>query len=406
MMPSTTSHLCLATRMKIVRIETHICHARMRNWVFVKVLTDQDGLFGWGEATLEWHTRAVVGAIEDLSQLLIGEDPTCVEHLWQMMWRQHFWHGSGIVRSTAIAGIDLALWDIVGKQHGVPCHKLWGGPVRKTIRLYCHLGGGDMESFYETLVDNARRFAELAQQAVADGFTAFKSMAVPSTMPIEGLKPIKAAEACVAAMREAVGDDIDIMVDCHARPSPAMGLRFGKALDPYGLYFFEEPCWPECVEGLAQINAALTTPVASGKRVTHLEAFRALFDARACEICQLDLTHCGGFTAARRIASLADAHRIALAPHNPQGPVSTAASLEFGFSQPGYIICETVHQDVPWRQEVVEEGFAVEPKGRLVRPNTRPGLGISINEKAVKKHPFQQETVLRVFYRDGSVGDW
>jgi galactonate dehydratase len=163
--------------MKITAIETLVCHARMRNWVFVKVITDQPGLFGWGEATLEWHTRSIVGAVEDVSQLLIGEDPTRVEHLWQMMWRQHFWHGTGIVRSTAIAGIDIALWDIVGKLHGVPCHQLWGGPVRDSIRLYCHLGGGNLESFYETSVDNARMFGELAQQAVADGFTAFKSIA-------------------------------------------------------------------------------------------------------------------------------------------------------------------------------------------------------------------------------------
>src|SRR6476620_4288951 len=392
--------------MKIVRIETHVCHARMRNWIFVKVLTDQDGLFGWGEATLEWHTRAVVGAIEELAQLLVGEDPTRVEYLCQMMFRQHFWHGHGIVRATAIAGIDLALWDILGKIANMPLSKLFGGPVRDYVRTYCHLGGGKMEDFYQTPADNAKRFAELAQQAVADGYTAFKSMAVPTTMPIEGMKPIRAAEAAVAAMREAVGPDIDIMVDCHARPSPAMGLKFGKALDTYGLYFFEEPCWPECVAGLAKINAALTTPVATGERVTNLEAFRELFDARACEICQLDLTHCGGFTAARRIAALADAHRIALAPHNPQGPVSTAASLEFGFSQPSYIICETVHADVPWRADVVEEGFVVEPQGRLVRSNTRPGLGIVINEAEVKKHPFQQELPQRVFYRDGSVGDW
>jgi galactonate dehydratase len=392
--------------MKITAIETLVCHARMRNWIFVKVLTDQPGLFGWGEATLEWHTRGVVGAIEDLSQLLIGEDPTCVERLWQMMWRQHFWHGSGIVRSTAIAGIDLALWDIIGKIHGVPCHKLWGGPVRDFVRLYCHLGGGSMESFYETPVDNARRFAELAQQAVEEGFTAFKSMAVPPTMPLEGLRPIKAAEACVLAMRRAVGDDIDIMVDCHARPSPAMGLQFAKALEPYGLYFFEEPCWPESIEGLAAIARAVSTPIATGERVTHLAAFRDLFAAGACAVCQLDITHCGGITEARRIAALAEAYRIALAPHNPQGPVSTAASLEFGFSQPSYIICETVHADVPWRQDVVQEGFQVDPQGRLVRPNTLPGLGITINEAEVRKHPFQQELLQRVFYADGSVGDW
>ncbi len=392
--------------MKITKIETLVCHAKMRNWIFVKVLTDQPGLFGWGEATLEWHTRAVVGAIADLETLVIGEDPTRVEHLWQMMWRQHFWHGHGVVRSTAIAGIDLALWDIVGKIHGVPCHKLWGGSVRDSIRLYCHLGGGNMESFYGTAVDNAKQFAELALEAVEEGFTAFKSMAVPPTMPIEGLKPIKAAEACVAAMRGAVGDEIDIMVDCHARPSPAMGMQFAKALEPYGLYFFEEPCWPEHLEGLAAINASVATPIATGERLTHLAAFRDLFAVRGCDVCQLDLTHCGGFTEARRIAALADAHRIGIAPHNPQGPVSTAASLEFGFSQPGYIICESVHHDVPWREAVVDEGFTIDPATRTVTPGTRPGLGIEINEDEVRRHPFEQEVPQRVFYQDGAVGDW
>src|SRR5687768_5462988 len=192
-------------RMKIKKIQTLVCHARMRNWVFVKIVTDQPGLVGWGEATLEWHTRAVVGAIEDLAQLVVGEDPTRPEHLWQMMYRQHFWHGHGIVRATAIAGIDLALWDILGKVAGLPCSKLWGGPVRDHIRTYCHLGGGRMEDFYETPSDNAQRFADLARQAVADGFTAFKSMAVPPTMPIEGLQAIRTAEQAVAAMREAVG---------------------------------------------------------------------------------------------------------------------------------------------------------------------------------------------------------
>jgi galactonate dehydratase len=392
--------------MKITGIETLVCHARMRNWVFIKVVTDQPGLIGWGEATLEWHTRSVVAAVEDMVPLLVGEDPTRPEYLWQMMYRQHFWHGHGIVRATAIAGIDLALWDIVGKVAGMPVSKLFGGPVRDHVRTYCHLGGGKMEDFYQTPADNAKRFGELALQAVEAGFTAFKSMAVPSTMALEGLKPVRAAEAAVAAMREAVGEDIDIMVDCHARPSPAMGLKFGKALDPYGLYFFEEPCWPECVEGLAMINAALTTPVASGERVTQLEGFRQMFEKRAVEVCQLDITHCGGLTSARRVAALAEAHRISLAPHNPQGPVSTAASLEFGFSQPSYIICETVHEDVPWRRDVVQEGFTVEERGRIVRPNTRPGLGITINEDEVRKHPFEEEILLREFGSDGSVIDW
>ena len=147
-------------RMKITAVETHVCHARMRNWVFVRVVTDEPGLHGWGEATLEWHTRAVVGAVEDLAELIVGEDPTRIEHLWQMMFRQHFWHASGMVRGTAMSGIDIALWDLLGKVHGVPCHQLWGGRVRDYVRLYGHLGGGKMEDFYES--DEPQRFAELA----------------------------------------------------------------------------------------------------------------------------------------------------------------------------------------------------------------------------------------------------
>jgi galactonate dehydratase len=392
--------------MKIVDIQTLCCNARMRNWIFVKVITDQPGLYGWGEATLEWHTRAVCGAVEDLKPLLIGEDPTRIEYLWQIMHRQHFWHSNGIVRATAVAGIDIALWDILGKITGLPCFKLWGGPVRDSVRLYCHLGGGNMESFYETPVAEAKRFADLAQQAVADGFSAFKCMAVPPTMPVEGLAPIRAAEACVAAMREAVGDFVDIMVDCHARPSPAMGLKFAKALEPYGLYFLEEPCWPEQPEALAHIAASVSTPIATGERLTSLDQFHRMLTLRGCSVAQPDITHCGGLSVARRIAALAEATRTALAPHNPQGPVSTAASLQLGFAEPSYVICETVHADVPWRKDVVREGFEVDPATRTVRPGAAPGLGIELDEAEIARHPFEQEVPQRVFYRDGSVGDW
>ncbi|HEX3726813.1 MAG TPA: galactonate dehydratase [Pirellulales bacterium] len=392
--------------MKITAIQTHVCHARMRNWIFVKVLTDQAGLWGWGEATLEWHTRSVVGAIEDLATLVVGEDPTRIEHVWQMMTRQHFWHPGGVVRATATSGIDMALWDIVGKIHSVPCHKLWGGPVRDFIRTYCHLGGGKMEDFYTVDPADAPRFGELAARAVADGFTAFKSMAVPPMMPIEGLPKVRYAEACVRAMRDAVGEAVDIMVDCHARPSPRMGLILAKALEPFGLYWLEEPCWSEDVAALADIRQAVKTPIATGERLTGLDEFRDLLAGRAASIIQPDVTHCGGLTAARRIAALAEAHHVAVAPHNPQGPVSTAASLELGFATPSYLICEAVHLDVPWRQDIVREGFTVEPKGRVVRPGSLPGLGIDIDEVELRKHPFEQEIVLREFNADGSVGDW
>jgi len=207
-------------------------------------------------------------------------------------------------------------------------------------------------------------------------------------------------------MRERVGDSIDIMVDCHARPSPAMGLKFAQALEPYGLYFLEEPCWPEQPEALAHIAASVATPIATGERLTSLEQFQRMFAVRGCSVAQPDITHCGGLSVARRIAALAEASRIALAPHNPQGPVSTAASVQLGFAEPSYVICESVHEDVPWRADVVEEGFQIDCATRTVRPGVGPGLGIELNEREIAKHPFEQELPQRVFYPDGGVGDW
>ena len=263
-----------------------------------------------------------------------------------------------------------------------------------------------MEDFYETDCSDAKRFGELAQEAVEDGFTAFKSMAVPPTMPLEGTRPVRYAAECVEAMRNAVGPDIDIMVDCHARPSPRMGLQFAKALEPYDLYFFEEPCWPESIDDIARIQDAVKTPIATGERLITQHAFRELLEKRACSVLQPDITHCGGLSEARRISAMAEAYRVAVAPHNPQGPVSTAASIELGFATPSYIICESVHNDVPWRDDVVQEGFKVDPKTRTVTPNTLPGLGVELDEKEIAKHPFQQEKLQRVFYPDGAVGDW
>ena len=147
-------------------------------------------------------------------------------------------------------------------------------------------------------------------------------------------------------------------------------------------------------------------PIATGERLVTQHAFREVLEKRACSVLQPDITHCGGLSEARRIAAMAEAYRVALAPHNPQGPVSTAASIELGFATPSYVICESVHNDVPWRADVVQEGFQVDPKTRTVRPNNLPGLGVELNEKEIAKHPFQQEQLQRVFYPDGAVGDW
>jgi galactonate dehydratase len=176
--------------MKITKISTSVVNARMRNWIFVKIETDHPGLYGWGEATLEWKTKAVIGAIEDLSRLLVGQDPLRIEHLWQVMHRQYFWRG-GIINYTAISGIDQALWDIKGKELGKPVCDLLGGPVRDSLRFYDHLGGGTLESMYKTF--EPEQFAERIVESVQLGFTAVKAMPIPVSELIESANVLKRA---------------------------------------------------------------------------------------------------------------------------------------------------------------------------------------------------------------------
>ena len=389
--------------MKITAIETHVCNARMRNWVFVKVLTDQPGLCGWGEATLEWHTRAVVGAIEDLGRLLVGEDPTRIEHLWQMMFRQHFWHGNGIVRATAISGIDIALWDILGKVHGVPCHKLWGGPVRDYVRLYGHLGGGKMEDFYET--DEP---AALRRAGGRDGGAGLHRVQVHGRAGDDADRgpcadPVR--RALRAAMREAVGDDIDIMVDCHARPCPRMGHLFAKALEPFDLYWFEEPCWPERVDDIAEIQRAVLTPIATGERL--VGSTRSAICSRSAPAASSSPTSPTAAASPRRGASprwprptASPSRRTTRKARSAPPPRSSSASRRRPTSSARRSPRRALARTRSRRSRIRRR------KGMLARATDKPGLGIEIDLEAVAKHPFEQEIPQRVFYADGSVGDW
>lgn len=387
--------------MKITAIKTLIVNARMRNWIFVKVETDQDGLHGWGEATLEWQTRAVAGAVEDLSMLLIGQDPRRVEHLWQVMHRQYFWRG-GITKFSAMSGIDQALWDIKGKELGRPVCELLGGPVRDTLRLYDHLGGGTLEGMYRTT--EPEEFADRVLHSISQGFTAMKAMPIPVAELIESASVLKHAERCVAAMRKAAGDGVDIMLDLHARTTPAAAIQFGRRLVDYDLYWYEEPCWPEHVDALVEVARALPFPIATGERLTGRAEFRELFEKRACSIIQPDVSHCGGISEARRIAAMAETYSISVACHNPQGPISTAASIHVGFATPNYLIQEVVRKDVEWRQDVVDEPVTM--AGGIAVVPTRPGLGIEINEIEAAKHPWQPEVLMDCVHKDGSVADW
>ncbi|HMQ30068.1 MAG TPA: galactonate dehydratase [Chloroflexaceae bacterium] len=388
--------------MKIARVSTLVVNARMRNWIFVKVETDQPGLYGWGEATLEWKTKGVVGAVEDISRLLVGEDPRRLEHLYQLMYRQYFWK-VGIEGMSAISGIDQALWDIKGKALGVPVYELLGGRVRDRVRVYDHLGGGEMESMYEST--DPAEFAERALMVKEAGYTAMKFMAVPRTEPIEGPRPVRYAERMVRAVREAVGDEMDLMVDLHARcASPAMALQYCRAFEPYGLFFFEEPCPTEDLEATAQVTRAAAMPIATGERLVGRHQFRELFERRACHIIQPDLSHCGGLWEARKIAAAAETYSMAVAPHNPNGPIATAAAVHFALATPNWVIQEAISRDVAWRNEVVETVHQV--RDGFYGVPTAPGLGIEVNERAAARHPCQPQLVQRYFHPDGSVADW
>ena len=196
--------------MKITGVKTVVVNAEMRNWVFVKVETDNDGLFGWGEASLEWKTRSVVGAVDDLAPMIVGENPLQIEHLYQKMYRQGFWR-LGIIGMSALSGIELALWDIKGKHLGVPVYELLGGLVRDRVRMYTHLGGGEMKAVYETF--DVGPLIDLTHKVLERGYTAVKVVFVPYSRPLEGIPKVKQFARTMEKLRLAVGDEVDIMID-------------------------------------------------------------------------------------------------------------------------------------------------------------------------------------------------
>ena len=392
--------------MIITAIKTVVVNAEMRNWVFVKVETDQAGLYGWGEASLEWKTRAVVGAVEDFAPMLLGEDPSRIEHIFQKLYRQSFWR-VGVIGLSAISGIDQALWDIKGKALNVPVFELLGGRVRDRVRMYTHLGGGDMRAVYETSNSpDPTIFADRAAEVVALGYTAVKVLITPPTETLNSIAAYRYAEAAMKSMRDAVGEDVDIMVDCHGRHAPANALEFCKVLAPYRPYFVEEPVPPENVDAMAEVRRASPVPIATGERLLTRHDFRPIFEKQACDVIQPDLCHCGGLWEAKKIAAMAEVYYLGVAPHNPLGPVANAAALHFALSTPNFLIQEDMLGDVPWRWEVVRSSLTTQNGYWL--PASAPGLGIEIDEAAAAKHPFKQEVIHSLTARahDGAILDW
>lgn len=390
--------------MKITDIKTLVVNAEMRNWIFVKVETSETGLYGWGEATLEWKTRAVTGAIEDIKHLLIGKDPGNITQLSEIMNKHSFWK-LGVIGKTAISGIDMALWDIMGKRLGVPVWQLLGGKTRNKIRMYTHLGMGEADAVYNTL--EAAYVVEKAQRVIEKGYDAVKVVFIPYINYTASIREIKHVENMMSKLREAVGNEIDIMIDFHGRPASASAaLQFIKVLEPYHPLFVEEVIQPGEIKSLKLIKEKINCPLAGGERLVSSAEFEPYFHERALDIAQPDLCHCGGFTEAIRIGAMAAVAGAGIAPHNPLGPIAGTAAVHFDIAMPNFIIQEKM-EAVPWFQEVAE-GQPEFSNGYIIVPE-KAGLGIEVNEMIAAKHPYRQEPLeiiraARTF--DGTVVHW
>ncbi|WP_406003227.1 galactonate dehydratase [Streptomyces sp. NBC_00829] len=381
--------------MKITSLETFLVAPR---WLFLRVATDE-GITGWGEPVVEGRAETVRAAVHELADYLIGEDPLRIEHHWQVLTKGGFYRG-GPVLSSAVAGIDQALWDIAGKAYGVPVHQLLGGPVRDRLRVYAWIGG-----------DSPDHVAELAREQIEAGFTAVKMNGSAQMRAIDTPAQTQAVIDRVAAVREVLGPDRDVAVDFHGRMSTAMSRRLLPLLEPLHPLFVEEPVLPEHARDLRQLVDSTSIPLALGERLYSRWDFRDVLST-GIAVAQPDLSHAGGISEVRRIAALAEVHNVSLAPHCPLGPIALAASMQVGFATPNFLIQEQslgIHYNkgnelldylldpTPFR---FTDGHADRPSG--------PGLGIDIDEDAVRRaastgHRWRNPVW---HHSDGSFAEW
>lgn len=389
---------------KITGIRTIVVNAEMRNWIFVKVETNQPGLYGWGEASLNWKTRAVTGAVEDLEPLLLGRDPRDIEQALRIL-NKHSYYRLGIIGATAISGIEHALWDIFGKSVGLPVWRLIGGQTRDKVRVYTHLGLGDMKSVYETFDPGALR--DKALKVVEMGYDALKVVFIPYSHFTSDITGRKNVGRLMGVLRDAVGDKVDIMIDFHGRPaSISAAVQFIEELAPYNPMFCEEPVIPGDTDAMRLVMEKTNCPIATGERLIGFKEFEPIFAAKACHIIQPDLNHTGGILEGKRIAAAAEQAFMGVAPHNPNGPLAGAAALHFDVSTPNFVIQEEMSGAVPWYDDVVST--PMQRAGSYWSVPHQPGLGVEINETEAAKHPFKQEVIHTqgAVLEDGTIVDW
>jgi galactonate dehydratase len=367
--------------MKITGFKTFLVDAHRANYIFVKLVTDK-GYEGLGEATVEWNEKAVVAAIEELGEFLIGKDPFATDYLISTMHRNSYWR-TGVVLRSALSGMEAALLDIKGKALDVPVYELLGGKHRDVVACY----GNGWFSGAKTAAD----FAAKAADAVAMGFRGLKWDPFGAAY-LEMDRPARnRAIENVEAVRAAVGPDIDLMIEAHGRLNVPTAIAMSRELAKFEPRWFEEPVPPESIDALADVRASSPIAIATGERYFEPERFMELIYKRAVDILQPDVGHVGGMLEAQKIAAMAHARFLPVAPHNPTGPVMNAMTLQVAASIPNFCILETIAVDVPWRKDIVRE--SLEFTNSEIRIPDLPGLGLELDEEACARHPFVRHPI-------------
>ena len=383
--------------MKITRLELFTVPPR---WVFLKVSTDE-GISGWGEPIVEGFAKTLIGAVEEMESFLIGRDPNQIEDIWQLLYRGRFYRG-GPVMMSAISGVNQALWDIKGKKLGVPIYEMLGGPVKRKIRVYSWIGG-----------DRPSDVGKQAKQKLEKGFTAIKMNGTEEMHYIETYAKIDAVVERVAAVREATHPDFGIAVDFHGRVTKSMAKVLAKALEPYNLLFIEEPVLPENNEALREIaNAVIATPIATGERMFSRWDFKRLFEDGYVDIIQPDLSHAGGISEVYKIAAMAEAYDVAVAPHCPLGPIALASCLQVdAVSRNAFIQEQSIGIHYNQGNDVLD--YLSDPSifdfdDGYVQMPTGAGLGIEVNEEKVREVAKVGHDWHNPIWRldDGTIAEW
>ncbi len=362
--------------MKITDVRTFVVDCYRTNWVFVKVYTDE-GLTGIGEGTLEYKENALVGAVEDLKRYLVGKSPFNIEAHYHDMVRDAYWRG-GPVLMSAVSAVEAALWDINGKSLNVPVHRLFGGKVRDRVKIYVN---GWFAGAREP-----KEFAEKARETVKRGIKAMKWDPFGKAYLSLSNEELDKALRCIAAVREAVGDKVDLLIEGHGRFNVPTAIRIAKELEPFKPMFFEEPVPPDELDALARVREKSPVAIAAGERLYTRHSFRELMEKRAADYIQPDISHAGGILECRKIAAMAETAYIPFAPHNPSGPVANAATLQLAACTPNFEILEIMISDVEWRKTVTNEDLEYED-GFIKIPD-KPGLGLELNEEEALKYPY------------------